>query len=116
MVFGVPARWLSGIVLTATVLMVPAFVIGADLSGQAAATADTQTVDVFSAMKDGQINVQLIFKDATQGDLLIKNKTDKPLNGRFPAVFAGVPVLRKRWVVPVAEAAQRGAAAVEIRA
>ena len=93
MVFGVPARWLSGIVLTVAVLMIPAFAIGADLSGQAAASADTQTVDVFSAMKDGQINVQLIFKDSTQGDLLIKNKTDKPLNVKLPDVFAGVPVL-----------------------
>lgn len=52
-----------------------------------------ETVEMFSAIKDGQIEVQLIPKDSTQCRVLVKNKTDKPLSVKLPEVFAGVPVL-----------------------
>ena len=52
-----------------------------------------QTVELFGAMADGQLEVKFIPKDSTQARVLIKNKTDKPLNVQLPEAFAGVPVL-----------------------
>lgn len=55
-----------------------------------------ETVDMFSAVEKGQIDVKLIPKDSTQARVLIENKTDKPLNVKLPSAFAGVPVLAQR--------------------
>jgi hypothetical protein len=52
-----------------------------------------QTVEMFKAIEKGDISVQLIPKDSTQCRVLIKNKTDKPLNVKLPDAFAGVPAL-----------------------
>ncbi len=52
-----------------------------------------RTVDVFKAMEEGEVDVKFIPKDAKEAVLLIENKTDKPLNVKFPEAFAGVPVL-----------------------
>ncbi len=52
-----------------------------------------QTVEMFQAMRDGQIEVRFIPKDAKEASLLIKNKTDKPLTVKLPDAFAAVPVL-----------------------
>lgn len=52
-----------------------------------------ETVDVFSAIEDGKLDVKLIPKDSTLCRVLITNKSDKPLNVRMPHAFAGVPVL-----------------------
>jgi hypothetical protein len=60
----------------------------AELSG-----VDSETVEMFSAMEAGQIDVKLIPKDSTQCRVRIENKTDKPLTVRLPDAFAGVPVL-----------------------
>ena len=54
---------------------------------------DGQTVEMFAAIEKGDIAVQLIPKDSTQSQVLITNKTDKPLNVKLPDAFAGVPVL-----------------------
>lgn len=51
------------------------------------------TVEMYKAMKAGDIEVTLIPKDATEATVLFKNKTDKPLAIRLPEAFAGVPVL-----------------------
>jgi len=51
------------------------------------------TVEMFAAMKAGDIEVKLIPKDSTQSRVLITNKTDRPLNVKLPDAFAGVPVL-----------------------
>jgi len=58
--------------------------------------ANDATVDMFSAIDNGQIGVKLIPKDSTQARVLIENKTDKPLNVKLPDAFAGVPVLAQR--------------------
>jgi hypothetical protein len=50
-------------------------------------------VDLFQAMKDGQIEAKLILKDSKKGNLLIKNKGKKPLTIRMPGGFAGKAVL-----------------------
>ncbi|HEV7225295.1 MAG TPA: hypothetical protein VGN42_21495 [Pirellulales bacterium] len=51
------------------------------------------TVNLFDAMKAGQIEVKLIPKDSTQGRVFIQNKTKKPLNVKLPEAFAATPVL-----------------------
>jgi len=55
-----------------------------------------QTVEMFKAMKAGDIEVKLIPKDSTQSRVLIKNKTKQPLNVKLPEAFAGVPVLAQQ--------------------
>ena len=52
-----------------------------------------QTVEMFAAIQQGDIAVKLIPKDSTQCQVLIENKTDKPLNVKLPEAFAGVPGL-----------------------
>src|SRR4030042_731317 len=54
---------------------------------------DHKTVEMFQAIKDGQINVKLIPKDSTECGVLVENKTKQPLNVKLPEAFAGVPVL-----------------------
>lgn len=50
-------------------------------------------LDMFQAIEDGQIDVELIAKDATECRVIVKNKTDKPLTVGLPKAFAGVPVV-----------------------
>lgn len=51
------------------------------------------TVELFDAMKAGQIEVKVIHKNEASGKLLFSNKTDKALNVKLPAKFATVHVL-----------------------
>ena len=55
-----------------------------------------EAVDMFAAIQDGRIEVQLIVKDSTQCRVNIQNKTDQPLTLKLPEAFAGVPVLAQR--------------------
>jgi hypothetical protein len=83
--------------LTAALVLVPALALAGDRptkSAKVAAPADS--VEMFQAIKDGQIEVQLVPKDSSQCKVLIKNKTDKPLSVKLPEAFAGVPVLAQR--------------------
>jgi hypothetical protein len=50
-------------------------------------------VELFAGMESGEIEVKVIPKDATGGNITVKNKTDKPLTIKLPEAFAGVPVL-----------------------
>ena len=59
---------------------------------------DHQTVEMFGAIDKGDIDVKLIPKDSTECRVLIRNKTDKPLNVKLPDAFAGVPVLAQPGV------------------
>jgi hypothetical protein len=70
----------------------------AQVSGErrpAARAAEDKAVEVelFAAMEAGDVEVKLIPKDAKQGNVLITNKTDKPLKIQLPEAFAGVPAL-----------------------
>lgn len=76
----------------ALVLCLPLFAIAASPK-KPAAKAPAQTVDLFDAMKSGDIEVKLIAKDSTEGNVTIKNKTDKPLTIKLPEAFAAVPIL-----------------------
>ncbi|WP_442506874.1 hypothetical protein SH528x_005748 [Novipirellula sp. SH528] len=59
----------------------------------APAADDTITAEMFAAMDAGQIDVKFIPINATKANVLVKNLTDKPMNLKLPAAFAGVPVL-----------------------
>lgn len=50
-----------------------------------------EPVEFFEAMESGQIDSRLIPKNALGGNVLIENKTDKPLNIKLPEVAVGVP-------------------------
>ncbi|MEC9091832.1 MAG: hypothetical protein VX438_03945 [Planctomycetota bacterium] len=50
-------------------------------------------VDVFDAIKNKQIEVQLIAPNVEKANIKVINKSKKPLSIKFPAAFAGVPVL-----------------------
>jgi len=52
-----------------------------------------ERVELFAAIKAGDIEVKLVPKDSTTGIAMITNKTKKPLNIQLPTAFAGVPVL-----------------------
>jgi hypothetical protein len=52
-----------------------------------------EIVELFAAAAKGDIEVRLIPKDSTTGQVIITNKTKKPLTIQLPEAFAGVPVL-----------------------
>ena len=51
-----------------------------------------EPVEFFAAMEAGQIEAKLIPKNALGGNVLIENKTDKPLNVQIPEALVGVPM------------------------
>lgn len=71
--------------------------IGADRAVRArrapVQTAPAEKVELFAAIAQQQIDVKFIPKNSTQANVLIENKTNKPLSIQLPAAFAAVPVL-----------------------
>jgi hypothetical protein len=61
-------------------------------SSKVAKKTNATQVELFEAMKSGEIEVRVIAKDSTTGNVLIRNKSDKPLSIKLPEVFAAVPV------------------------
>ena len=53
------------------------------------------SVDLFQAMDHGEIKVIIRNKDAASANLIVENKTDKPLAIRMPPAFSCVPVMRQ---------------------
>jgi hypothetical protein len=47
-------------------------------------------------MESHDLEVAMFLSDSKKGTVTIKNKSDKPLTVKLPAVFAGVPVLAQR--------------------
>ncbi len=85
--------WLACAVVVA---MVPVLAFAADRKAKpkyGQFNPDDQSVEMFQAMEDGQIDVTLIPKSSKQCRVMIENKSGKPLNVRLPEAFAGVPVL-----------------------
>ena len=78
--------------LWAALLLLPAVLMAADRARRKP-LPEGEPVEIFSGIEKGQIEVQLIPRDSTRANLLVKNKTDKPLNVVVPQAFAGVPVL-----------------------
>ncbi len=54
---------------------------------------EIRTVGLFEAMDKGDVEVRFIPKDSTEANVLIENKTDRPLTIKFPEAFAAVHVL-----------------------
>jgi hypothetical protein len=73
-------------------LVVPGVLIAADRKREKPLPPG-ELVEIFSGIENGKIEVQLIPKDSTRCRLLVKNKTDRPLNVLLPPALAGVPVL-----------------------
>ena len=62
------------------------------------ATTDKPAVDLFDAMKSGDVEVKYVAKNSREGQLLVKNNTDQPLTVKLPEAFAAVPVLAQAAV------------------
>ena len=52
-------------------------------------------VELFKGIKDGAITARLILKNSREGNVLIENKTDKPLTVKLPDAVVGVQVLKQ---------------------
>jgi hypothetical protein len=89
-------RWLS-VGVAIAILSLAALTWAAEQPQKARSTDPSkpasETVELFKAIQDGQIEVQLIPKNSTQCRVLVRNKTTQPLNVKLPDAFAGVPVL-----------------------
>jgi hypothetical protein len=57
------------------------------------ALRQAESVDLFAAVKQGDIEVKLIPTNDKEANVVITNKTKRPLSVRLPEAFAGVPVL-----------------------
>ncbi len=53
-------------------------------------------VEMFQAIKDGQIEVKFVPKDSAVATVIVKNKSDKPLAIEMPPAFAAVPVMKQQ--------------------
>ncbi|MCE9526520.1 MAG: hypothetical protein K8R36_10745, partial [Planctomycetales bacterium] len=80
------------LVLAAAVLTAVPLSLSAAKPESAEKLPAAETVEFFSAMKAGDIEVKLIMKDSTAGTVSIKNNTKKPLTIKLPEAFATVPV------------------------
>ena len=75
-------------------LLVPVALMAAERRSRMATKPQaTPAVDMFAAMKSGDIDVKLIQKNADEANLIFTNHTRQPLNVKLPDAFAGVPVL-----------------------
>ena len=66
---------------------------GGKLSAAEPSAPAPQSVEMFAAMKNGDIEVKLIPKNDREARVFLKNNTKRPLTVRLPDAFAGVPVL-----------------------
>src|SRR3979411_3081604 len=74
-------------------LALPLFASAERRAPQKPESLAADSVEMFAAMKAGDIEVKLIPKDDSEAQVKIKNNTDRPLTVRLPDAFAGVPVL-----------------------
>ncbi len=96
------------VALVALVAVAPSLAPAAERGNSKSAQPVGETVEMFAAMKAGDLEVSMIPKDSSEARIVIKNNTDKPLNVKLPDAFAGMPVLAQR--APAAGAAGRNGA------
>jgi hypothetical protein len=73
--------------------------LGADRAKPAAradASKQPEGLDLFAAIERGDVEVKLIPHDDKEANVIIQNKTKRPISVRLPAAFAGVPVLAQQ--------------------
>lgn len=88
--------------LVGAIVTLPAVCWSAE-AGAKAPTPATAEVEMFAAIKAGQLDVKLVPKDSTQATVIFKNRTKQPLNVRLPEVFGGMPVLAQAVGAPRAQ-------------
>jgi len=96
------------LVILAAPLLVPAVVFADQVADQGQSSSakpsgkrpEAEVVDVFTGIAQGQIEVRLIPRNSAKCNLLVTNKTDKPLSIALPRAFAGVPVLAQGMMPP----------------
>ena len=54
-----------------------------------------ESVEMFSAMESGDVEVIIKTKSSADANIIVKNNSDKPLAIGMPAAFSAVPVLRQ---------------------
>ncbi len=75
-------------------LIVCFVVVAAAVAAEPASPAPKATmVELFAAMESGELDVKIIPKDSKTGNIIIENKTNKPLTIKLPEAFGAVPVL-----------------------
>ena len=57
-------------------------------------------IDMFEAMSEGEVEVIIRTKSASDSNLIVTNNSDKPLAIQMPATFSAVPVMRQGLGVP----------------
>jgi hypothetical protein len=82
---------LAMIAALAATLAVPQASKAAKSSSRKPGAESVAKVEFFSAMKSGEISVKFIPQSSREANVIIKNKTNKPLSIQLPAAFAGVP-------------------------
>ncbi|MEW4455051.1 hypothetical protein AB1L30_20455 [Bremerella sp. JC817] len=64
----------------------------ADDSKASDSTNEVETVELFQAMDNGDIEVKFIPMNSEKGTIIVTNKTKKKMRVAMPAAFAGVPL------------------------
>jgi hypothetical protein len=74
-------------------LVVTASFVGAAARAAESASASAQPQDVLAAERAGLAEVRYIPNDSRSAQIIVANRSDRPLTLRLPAAFAGRPVL-----------------------
>jgi hypothetical protein len=87
----------AGIVLSAAALLADS-TDSSDTSTKknSASTDKTAAVDMFAAMKSGDLDVKIIPHDSTKAQIILKNNTDQPLTVKLPDAFVATPILAQQ--------------------
>jgi hypothetical protein len=80
---------LLGLVL---VSIAPQLVVAANSKDSDQPEEPARQVELFAAMKDGDVDVKFIARSDEAARIIITNKTKQPLKLEMPEAFAGVPV------------------------
>ena len=65
------------------------------ISKSQSAAEGFESVEMFSAMSSGDVEVVFKATDAAHANLVVKNNSDRPLAIQMPAAFSAVPVMRQ---------------------
>jgi len=86
-------QWFQRFALAVSVVSIPALLLAAHPVRRGKTKPEPKQVEMFQAIKDGQLEVRFIPRNAKEGNVLIKNLTKQPLNVILPEGFAGVPAV-----------------------
>lgn len=84
---------MEGPVLSEGAVMVRWVALAWIVCGSCCLAASPAPIDVLDAEAQGLVGVKYVPNGARSAQILVQNKSDKPLTLRMPAAFAGVPVL-----------------------